>query len=88
MGVDIINDVDAQCDKYKVMIIPALYSAPDGLLSRIHAWVERGGRAVISFKSGFSDENVKVRSTPQPGGLRDVCGVTYNQFTSPGFPCK
>lgn len=85
VGVDIINDVDAQCDKYKVMIIPALYSAPDGLLSRIHAWVERGGRAVISFKSGFSDENVKVRSTPQPGGLRDVCGVTYNQFTRPDF---
>jgi beta-galactosidase len=37
----------------------------------------------MSFKSGCSDENVKVRSTPQPGGFADAVGATYSQFVLP-----
>jgi beta-galactosidase len=38
---------------------------------------------LIGFKSGFSDENVKVRRDAQPGILRQACGVSYSQFTLP-----
>ncbi|WP_205414198.1 beta-galactosidase trimerization domain-containing protein, partial [Serratia marcescens] len=59
------------------------YAADEGLLTRINDYIARGGRALIGFKSGFSDENVKVRSSAQPGVLRQSCGVSYSQFTLP-----
>jgi beta-galactosidase len=38
---------------------------------------------VYTFKSGFSNQNVKVRTTRQPGIISEACGITYNQFTVP-----
>ncbi|WP_426816486.1 beta-galactosidase [Winslowiella sp. 2C04] len=83
IAVDIINDIDDSSKKYQAIIVPALYAADDALLGRINRYVEQGGRALISFKSGFSDENVKVRRSAQPGQLTACCGVSYNQFVLP-----
>jgi beta-galactosidase len=84
ISLDIINDISDACSKYRVIIIPALYAADEELLARINRYVALGGRAMISFKSGFCDENVKVRSSVQPAILHQSCGVTYNQFVLPG----
>lgn len=83
IALDIINDVTDETSRYKTLIVPGLYAADDGLLARINHYIEQGGRALIGFKSGFSDENVKVRSSAQPGILCQACGVTYSQFTLP-----
>lgn len=83
ISVDIIHDVNEDTARYRALIIPGLYAADDGLLERINAYIEQGGRALIGFKSGFSDENVKVRSSTQPGILHQACGVSYSQFTLP-----
>lgn len=42
-----------------------------------------GGHVVYTFKSGFSDEHVKVRTVPQPGIISEACGVTYSIFVKP-----
>ena len=60
-----------------------LYAAPDALLQRLNQFVKNGGHIVYTFKSGFSDENVKVRTTPQPGIIGEACGIQYSQFTIP-----
>lgn len=83
ISLDIINDVTDDTTRYKALIIPALYAANDGLLERINRFIAQGGRALISFKSGFSDENVKVRNSTQPGILHQACGVSYSQFSLP-----
>lgn len=83
VAIDIINDIDDSAMRYQAIIIPALYAADDALLARINSYIEQGGRALIGFKSGFSDENVKVRTDAQPGVLSTACGVSYNQFTLP-----
>lgn len=83
IALDIINDVDDGCHQYQAIIIPALYAADDALLARINRYIENGGRALIGFKSGFCDENVKVRSAKQPGILSQSCGVSYSQFVLP-----
>ncbi|MGY5958267.1 beta-galactosidase [Kosakonia sp. BK9b] len=83
VAVDIINDIDDSAVRYQAIIVPALYAADDALLERINAYIAQGGRALIGFKSGFSDENVKVRVETQPGRLSKACGVSYNQFTLP-----
>lgn len=83
IALDIINDVTEETSRYKTLIVPGLYAADDALLTRINRYVEQGGRALIGFKSGFSDENVKVRHSVQPGILHEACGVSYSQFTLP-----
>ena len=69
--------------KYKMIIVPALYAASDDLMKRLNQFVKDGGHVVYTFKTGFSDENVKVRSTVQPGLANEVCGISYSQFTIP-----
>ena len=83
VGVDFIDPSTASFDPYCLIVVPALYAAPDTLLQRLNAFVRNGGHVVYTFKSGFSDQHVKVRSTPQPGLLGEACGVSYTQFTLP-----
>jgi beta-galactosidase len=83
ISVDIINDVNSDTSRYKAIVVPALYAASDALLQRINHYVESGGHALISFKSGFSDENVKVRTQSQPGVIKACCRVSYSQFVLP-----
>jgi len=83
VGVDFVDPSSTNLEKYRLIIVPALYAAPDALLQRLNQFVRDGGHIVYTFKSGFSDEHVKVRTTPQPGVIGESCGVTYTQFTVP-----
>jgi beta-galactosidase len=84
VGVDFIDPTTTHnIDQYKLVIVPALYAAPDSLLNRLNQYVKNGGHIVYTFKSGFADEHVKVRTTRQPGIISEACGITYSQFTLP-----
>ena len=82
-GVDFINGSLSDFKKYKLIVVPALYAAPDSLLYKLNDYVKNGGHILYTFKSGFSDQNVKVRTSIQPGIIKEACGVTYSQFTIP-----
>ncbi len=83
VGVDFIDPTSKNLEDYKLLIVPALYAAPDSLLQRLNNFVKNGGHIVYTYKSGFSDQNVKVRSTHQPAIIDEACGIYYNQFTVP-----
>jgi beta-galactosidase len=90
---DALYDLNVECDfvsadtkdlgRYAMVVIPALYSAPESTLKRLHHYVDNGGYLVSTFKSAVSDEHVKVWPDRQPHSLTDVLGFTYNQFTLP-----
>ena len=73
----------ADMNRYKMIVAPALYAAPEELLENLRAYVRDGGYLVTTFKSGFADEHVKVYHDAQPHILRTAVGVTYQQFTFP-----
>ncbi|HTT22869.1 MAG TPA: beta-galactosidase [Candidatus Sulfotelmatobacter sp.] len=81
--VDFVDPSTTDLSHYKLIIVPALYAAADAEIERLNAFAKAGGHVVYTFKSGFSDENVKVRSTTQPGLIAEAAGVRYNQFTIP-----
>ena len=81
--VDLVDPSTTDLSAYKLIVVPALYAASDAELGRLNEFARAGGHVVFTFKSGFSDENVKVRSTPQPGILTQSAGVTYQEFTLP-----
>jgi beta-galactosidase len=79
--------VDAQAirpEDYRMIIVPALYSAPESLIKKLKQFVSDGGVLVSSFKSFVADECLTVYNDAQPHGLTDCFGVTYNQFSDPG----
>lgn len=63
--------------------VPALYSAQEDCLKRIRDFAGQGGCVIATFKTAFTDENVKVRTQVQPYLLKDCFGVKYHQFTAP-----
>lgn len=83
VGVDFIDPSSIDIEKYKLIVVPALYAAPDSLLMRLNNFVKNGGHIVYTFKSGFSDEHNKVRTVRQPGVISEACGITYSEFTIP-----
>ncbi|MDO6430374.1 beta-galactosidase [Flavitalea sp. BT771] len=83
VGVDFVDPSSANIEDYKLLVVPSLYAAPDTLLHRLNRFVKNGGHIVYTFKSGFSDQNVKVRSSRQPGIINESCGIYYNEFTAP-----
>lgn len=83
VGADVISVGDERINRYKLLIVPALYTASDTELAQLNQFVENGGHILYTFKSGFTDEHVKVRTTAQPGYISEVCGVHYQQFVKP-----
>lgn len=90
---DTLYQMNVECDfiwpesenlaQYKVIVVPALYAAPDELLNKLNRYVEKGGHLITTFKTAFANENVKVSHEVQPHILKDCLGVRYNQFTFP-----
>lgn len=80
---DFVDPSTTDLSRYKLIVVPALYAASEAEIERLNAFAKAGGHLLYTFKSGFSDENVKVRSTNQPGLIAEAAGVRYNQFTIP-----
>jgi len=66
--------------------VPALYVADDALLKRIADYIRKGGRVVMTFKSGFTNENAAVRWSMAPGPLREALGFHYQEFSNLAQP--
>jgi len=84
IGVDFLSadDPALELGRYRLVLIPSLYVADDALLHRIEAYVQGGGHALMTFKSGFANLDNAVRAQLAPGPLARVTGVTYQEFSS------
>lgn len=82
VGVDFVFPDTDDFSRYKVLLVPPLYVASDALLQRLSDYVRNGGHLLMSFKSGFTDENSQVRHTRMPGALREAAGFSYQEFST------
>jgi beta-galactosidase len=80
IGCDFLFPASDNFEDYDLLVVPTLYSAPDALLERLNTYVENGGHIVYTFKSGFTDDTVKVRTSTQPGIIHKTCGIHYSNF--------
>lgn len=80
---DIIFPEEERLEDYDLIAVPALYAAKDELLERLNAYTAQGGTLLATFKTGFTDENLKVSTEVQPRILGRSMGVGYHQFTYP-----
>ena len=83
---DFVQAGDTDLSRYKVLLVPPLYSASDQELEALSDYVRNGGHCVMAFKSGFTDEHSTVRDVMAPGPLREVTGFHYQEFSNLAAP--
>jgi beta-galactosidase len=86
VGCDFVFPETQDFSQYKLLIVPALYISDDALLQRISDYVKNGGHVVMTFKSGFANENSAVRWVRAPGPLREAAGFSYQEFSNLEHP--
>jgi beta-galactosidase len=82
VGSDFVFPETTDFSQYKLLIVPALYISDDALLQKISDYVKKGGHVVMTFKSGFANENSAVRWVRAPGPLREAAGFSYQEFSN------
>ena len=80
---DIKDESHIRLENYKLIVVPALYSVSDDFLEALNRYVKNGGHVIYTFKSGFTNEHVKVRTAVQPGIISEAVGAHYEMFVSP-----
>ncbi|NEB00076.1 beta-galactosidase [Streptomyces sp. SID13726] len=75
-------DAVAELDpaRHPLLVVPQLYSADPRLSADLERYVSRGGTLLVSFFSGIVDAHDTVHPGPYPGALRDVLGLTVEEF--------
>lgn len=80
INVDVIGS-DADIDKYKVLILPMLYSISEETAERIEAYAAKGGTVVATYATGYVNENDLCYMGGFPGGvLKDVFGLVADEI--------
>jgi beta-galactosidase len=65
---------------YKIVFAPLAYVLSEEQAARIRSFVQKGGVFVTNFRLGVKDESSQIVRTPLPGLLRDVMGVTVEDY--------
>ena len=66
--------------RYKVIVAPALLIVDRELGTKLTDFVKNGGTLVLTFLSGFKDENNWDTQTTLPGLLRSAAGTAIHDF--------
>jgi beta-galactosidase len=78
-GIDVIVP-GADLAPYKIVVAPLPYVMSEAQAERIRNFVRNGGTFVAGFRLGAKNEFSQIVRTPLPGLLRDVMGVTVEDY--------
>ncbi|MFE2037605.1 beta-galactosidase [Streptomyces scopuliridis] len=75
---------EADLSRYPLVVVPALYLANEATGHNLRTYVENGGTLVVSYFSGIVDQHDAVHPGAHPGVLREVLGLTIEEFSPLG----
>jgi beta-galactosidase len=73
-------DVSSDLAGYGLVVAPSLYLLSVEDARKLDSYVSGGGTLLVSYFSGIVDESDQVHPGAYPGALRDVLGVSIEEF--------
>ncbi len=83
IGVDIV-DARSDLSKYKVVVAPTLFVTDREMVDKLDAYAKRGGRLVLTNRSGVKDDNNRCIMSPLPTVFADMAGVHVEEYDAIG----
>lgn len=77
--VDFIGQED-DYSKYQVIVAPLFYMVKPGVEEKLKYYVERGGTLLLTYLSGYVDENDYITTGGYPGKLRELSGIWVEEI--------
>ncbi|MFK4834669.1 beta-galactosidase [Microbacterium sp. ZW T2_14] len=74
--------------RYPVLVVPGLIAASDPTLETLVEYARRGGRLVIGPRTGYGDDEGRMRAARAPAILGAAAGVGYREFTALAEPVE
>jgi beta-galactosidase len=71
---------EADLSRYPLVVVPSLYLTTERAAANLRRYVEGGGTLLVSCFSGIVDDRDRVYQGPYPGALRDVLGLTVEEW--------
>ena len=78
--VDIISADTANLNEYRLVIAPALLLLNESRVEALKTYVKRGGRLVLTARSGMKDDYNALLPARQPGPLAELAGVEVEEY--------
>lgn len=75
IATDFVRPGDPAVARYRLLVVPALYSLADETAAWLRAYAEGGGRLVVSTPSGFADGSQRIRTGRYPAQLAALLGA-------------
>lgn len=69
----------ADASRYRLLVVPALIAMSPQTAAWLTDYVEAGGRVVVTYLSGLTDEHQRVGLGGYPAVLRDLLGITVSE---------
>ena len=74
-NIDVVS-LEADLSGYKLVLVPNLQLVYDATVSRLRAFVSRGGILILNYRAGTQNMDVSMRRVLSPGPFTDIAGVT------------
>lgn len=68
--------------KFPVLIAAGLYITTDADIELLKDYVALGGHLILGPRTGYADDEARVRVAVAPGRLRDEAGLWYEEFSN------
>lgn len=81
---DLVQPNEKDLTQYKVVFAPNLMLVSESDAENLKNYVKAGGCLVTGVRTGVKNEDNVVVDIPWPGPLRELCGVTVDEFEA--FP--
>ncbi|ROQ39727.1 beta-galactosidase [Frondihabitans sp. PhB188] len=69
-----------------VFVATAYYVADDAVLAWLRDYAAAGGHLIVGPRTGYADLEARARLEVAPGGLADVAGAWYDEYTNVEAP--
>jgi len=79
LTVDFVHP-EGDLGRYPLVVVPSLYLTTPAAAKNFGGYVDNGGTLLVSYFSGIVDGNDTIHPGAYPGALRDVLGLTIEEF--------